>query len=76
MNRGDAEPVIMQLENERGRVAVEGWLVEGGERCKFLAIHERTGDWAVYPHGVGKLGVRLPRAEAVTVAKAILAAES
>ncbi|MCA1673500.1 MAG: hypothetical protein LC799_15315 [Actinobacteria bacterium] len=76
MSREDPQPVIMQRENERGRVAVEGWLVESGERCKFLAIHERTGDWAVYPHGVGKLGVRLPRAEAVKVAQAILAGES
>ncbi len=75
MSREGAEPVIMQLANERARVAVDGWLVEGGERCKFLAIHERTGDWAVYPHGVGKLGVRLPRAEAITVARAILAGE-
>ncbi|MCA1602398.1 MAG: hypothetical protein LC776_12405 [Acidobacteria bacterium] len=68
----DAEPV-MQRDNEISRVAVDGRLVESGERCKFLAIHERTSHWAIYPHGVGKLGVRLPQADAVTVAHAILA---
>ncbi|HEU0087791.1 MAG TPA: hypothetical protein VFQ77_09090 [Pseudonocardiaceae bacterium] len=75
MTAKDPEPVIMQRENERSRIAVEGWLIEGGERCKFLAIHECTGDWAVFPHGAGKLGVRLSRAAAVKVAREILAVE-
>ncbi|MGH3925062.1 MAG: hypothetical protein ACRDTT_19735 [Pseudonocardiaceae bacterium] len=29
--------------------------------------------WAIYPHGVGELGVRLEKANAVRVAQAILA---
>ena len=70
----DRQPTVMQRENEQSRVILDGRLVEGGDRCTFLAVHERTGAWAIYPHGAGKLGVRLPRAEAVKVARAILAA--
>ncbi|MCA1602022.1 MAG: hypothetical protein LC776_10405 [Acidobacteria bacterium] len=65
---------IMQRDNEISRVFVDGRRVEDGDRCTFLAIQERTGHWAIYPHGAGKLGVRLPPAEAVKVAHAILAA--
>ncbi|MGQ0777015.1 MAG: hypothetical protein ACT4NY_21800 [Pseudonocardiales bacterium] len=43
------------------------------QQCTFLVIHERAGTWAIYPHGVGKLGVRLAQAEAVRVAETILA---
>ena len=67
-------PVIMQKENELSRVFVDGRLVEGGDRCQFLAIHERSGTWAIYPHGVGKLGVRLSQADVETVAHAFLTA--
>lgn len=64
----------MQRENEIGRIFVDGRRVEDGDRCTFLAIQERTGHWAIYPHGIGRLGVRLPDTEAVKVAQAILAA--
>ncbi|MGH3917306.1 MAG: hypothetical protein ACRDTC_28430 [Pseudonocardiaceae bacterium] len=65
---------VMQRDNERGRVVVAGRLVADGQECTFLVIHERSGgSWAIYPHGVGKLGVRLAKAEAVRVAEAILA---
>lgn len=68
---------VMQRENERGRVAVDGHRIDDGERCKLLAVHEYSGGtWAIYPHGVGKLGVRLSPADAVAVARAILAGES
>lgn len=66
--------VIMQRENELSRVFVDGRLVEGGDRCKFLAIHERGGTWAIYPHGVGKFGVRLSQTDVETVAHAFLTA--
>ncbi|MGH3940144.1 MAG: hypothetical protein ACRDTG_16225 [Pseudonocardiaceae bacterium] len=43
------------------------------QQCTLVVIHERAGDtWAIFPHGVGKLGVRLAKAEAVRVAQAIL----
>lgn len=68
-------PAVMQRDNERTRIAVDSRLVNGGEQCTFLAIHERTGNcWVFYPHGVGKLGTRMPEANAVTLARAILAA--
>ncbi|MGH3917426.1 MAG: hypothetical protein ACRDTC_29035 [Pseudonocardiaceae bacterium] len=64
---------VMQRENERGRLAVDGRLVADGQQCTFLVIHERAGGtWAIYPHGVDKLGVRLVKADAVKVAQAIL----
>lgn len=66
--------VVTQRENERGRIAVEGRLVADDQPCTFLVIHERTGGtWAIYPHGVGKLGVRLAKVDAVRVAETILA---
>lgn len=69
----DTPPALMQRDNEQSRVILDGRLVEGGDRCTFLAVHERTGTWAMYPHGAGKLGVRLSRTEAIRVARAILA---
>ena len=66
--------VVSQRENERSRIAVDGRLVADDQQCTFLVIHERAGDtWAIYPHGVDKLGVRLEKAEAVRVAETILA---
>ena len=66
--------VVTQRENERSRIAVEGRLVADDQQCTLVVIHENTGDtWAIYPHGVGKLGVRLAKAEAVRVAETILA---
>ena len=65
--------VVAQRENERSRIAVDGRLVADDQQCTFLVIQERTGGtWVIYPHGVGKLGVRLAKAEAVRVAEAIL----
>jgi len=66
-------PAVMQQENERGRVVVEGKRTDDSALCTVVVIHERTGYWGVYPHGFGKFGVRLPSAEAVKVAQAILA---
>lgn len=69
----DVKPAIMQRDSERSRVAVIGQLAEGGGQCTVLMVHERTGQWVIYPHGVGKLGVRLSSAGAIAVAQAVLA---
>lgn len=66
-------PAVMQRENERERVVVEGKRTDDGAQCTVVVIHECTGYWGFYPYGFGKFGVRLPGAEAVTVAQAILA---
>lgn len=63
----------MQRDNERSRVVLDGRLVEDGQRCSCVVIGERNGNWAMYPHGAGKLGVRLSKTEAVKLARAILA---
>lgn len=65
-------PDIMQRENEYSRIAVDGRLINGGGLCTFLVIHEHSRNWAIYPHGAGQLGLWLPEANAVTVARAIL----
>lgn len=51
---------------------VDGKRTDNAERCTLVVVHEVGGSWAWYPHGFGKFGVRLPRAEAVKVAQAIL----
>ncbi|MGH3931947.1 MAG: hypothetical protein ACRDTF_18455 [Pseudonocardiaceae bacterium] len=63
----------MQRENERGRVVVEGRRTDDNTQCTVVVIHERTDQWGLYPHGFGKFGVRLPQAEALKMAQAILA---
>jgi len=59
-------------EKERSRLIVVGQRADDGDRCSVVVVHERTGFWGVYPHGFGKFGVRLPRTEAVRMARAIL----
>lgn len=59
-------------EKERSRLVVAGQRADDGDRCTVVVIHERTGYWGLYPHGFAKFGVRLPRAEAVRMARAIL----
>lgn len=65
-------PVVLQRDNEYSRIAVDGRLVDGGGQCTFLVIHERTRNWAFYPNGARHLGLWLPEANAVAVARAIL----
>ncbi|MCA1675035.1 MAG: hypothetical protein LC799_23555 [Actinobacteria bacterium] len=60
-------------EKERSRLVVAGKRADDGHQCTVVVIRERTGYWGVYPHGWGKFGVRLPRDEALKVARAILA---
>lgn len=68
-----AQPAVMQRKNERSRTVVEGRRTDDGDQCKLILIHEIGGTYALYPHGWGRFGVRLRRAEAVMVAQAILA---
>ncbi len=58
----------MQLENERTRMVAVGKRTDDGTQCTLLVVREVGGDWCLYPHGVGALGVRLSRAEAARLA--------
>ncbi|MGQ0779268.1 MAG: hypothetical protein ACT4NY_33450 [Pseudonocardiales bacterium] len=53
-------------------MVIEGTRTDDGNQCTLVAVHERTGGLALYPHGDTKLGVRLARAEALKMAQAIL----
>ena len=66
-------PTIMQRDNERKRLAVDGKRTDDGRKCTLLAVCEIDGTWALYPHGTAQLGIRITKAEADKVAKAILA---
>lgn len=63
----------MQRENERGRLVAVGKRTDDDTTCTLLAVLETGGNWCLYPHGAGQLGVRLPRSEAERIARAILA---
>jgi hypothetical protein len=67
------EPTIIQRENERDPLTVEGKRTDGGSKCTLLAVREVGDSWALYPHGAAQLGVRVAKAEAYKVAQAILA---
>lgn len=68
--------VVMQRDNERRRVVVDGRRTDDGSRCTLVVLQERNGVWTIYPHGDGTFGVRMPGAGARTVARAILGDES
>lgn len=70
--RGEGEPAVMQRENERARLTATGTRTDDGEQCTLLAVLETGGNWCLYPHGAGQLGVRLPKSEAERIARAIL----
>lgn len=63
---------VMQRENEHGRVVLDGRRTDDNDRCELLLVSEVGRTWALYPHGAWKLGVRVPHAEAVRLAHAIL----
>jgi hypothetical protein len=65
------EPVVMQRENERGRLSVAGKRTDNGETCTLVAVCEIGGTWVLYPHGAAQLGVRLAQEAAETLAAAI-----
>ena len=62
----------MQRENECRRMVVEGRRTDDGTRCTFLVVHEVGGTWALYLHGVARLGVRLTDTAAAALATAIV----
>jgi hypothetical protein len=64
--------LLTTQEKERSRLVADGRCTDNGERCTLVVVHEAGGSWAWYPHGFGKFGVRLPRAEAVKLARSIL----
>ncbi|HEU0088942.1 MAG TPA: hypothetical protein VFQ77_15060 [Pseudonocardiaceae bacterium] len=61
--------IVMQRENERGRVVVAGRRTDDGERCALVVVAEVGQMWAFYPHGAAQLGVRVAAADAVKVAE-------
>lgn len=61
------DSVIMQRENERGRLVVPGRRTDDGSRCDLLVVHEVGGTWALYPHGASRFGVRLAAVDADAV---------
>jgi hypothetical protein len=67
--------IVMQRDNERRRVVVDGRRTDDGTRCALVVIHERNGTWALYPHGADQLGVRIPGKDALTLGRLIAADE-
>ncbi|HEU0087556.1 MAG TPA: hypothetical protein VFQ77_07880 [Pseudonocardiaceae bacterium] len=70
------DDIVMQRDNEQGRVVVPGTRTDDGERCALVVVCEVGRTWAFYPHGAAQLGVRVSGADAVKVARRILAPES
>ncbi|MGH3928825.1 MAG: hypothetical protein ACRDTF_02460 [Pseudonocardiaceae bacterium] len=64
---------VVHSDYEQGRVVVPGKRTDDGDQCALVVVHEVGGDWLLYPHGWGKFGVRLAKADALTVAQAVLA---
>ena len=61
----------MQRAHEHSRLSVEGKRTDDGERCSLVVVCETVGTWAIYPHGVAQLGVRIPQPAAEKLAAAI-----
>ncbi|MGH3932570.1 MAG: hypothetical protein ACRDTF_21650 [Pseudonocardiaceae bacterium] len=66
-------PAVMQRNNERSRVVMDGRRTDDGDRCTLIMIHEVGDTWVFYPHGAGQFGVRLTKVDAVKVAQVVLA---
>ncbi|MGH4023790.1 MAG: hypothetical protein ACRDRV_04310 [Pseudonocardiaceae bacterium] len=67
--------IVMQRDNERRRVVVDGRRTDDGTRCALVVIHERNGNWALYPHGADQLGVRIPGKDVLALGRIIVAEE-
>jgi hypothetical protein len=63
-------PETLHSQRERGRVHAQGCRTDDNSRCTLLVIHEADSSWAI--HGLGAPGVRLSKAEMITLAEAIL----
>lgn len=60
-----------QLDGEHSRTTLDGRRTDDSTRYTLLVISEIGGTWALYPHGVDQLGVRLSKSEATTLAQVI-----
>jgi hypothetical protein len=59
-----------RVPGERVRMVVQGRRTDDNSTCTLVVIHEDSGIWAI--HGLGNPGVRLPTADMVALAEAIL----
>jgi hypothetical protein len=64
-------PDTLHSHRERGRLTAQGRCTDDDSNCTLLVIHEAGGSWAI--HGLGAPGVRLSKAEMVSLAEKILA---
>jgi hypothetical protein len=60
----------LHSQRERGRLHAQGRRTEDNSHCTLLVIHEADSAGAI--HGLGAPGVRLPKAEMITLAEKIL----
>lgn len=67
--------IVMQRENEAGRIVLDGRRTDDGTRCALVVIRERDGTYALYPHGAATLGVRLSPTDTTTTARFLTGAE-
>jgi hypothetical protein len=65
----------MQRDNERRRVVVNGRRTDDGTHCALVVIHERSGHWALYPHGADQLSVRIRAKDVLALGKIIMTDE-
>lgn len=63
-------PQTQQQPRERGRLTTRGHRTDDGGWCTLLVVQEADDSWAI--HGLGAPGVRLTKAEMITLAEAIL----
>jgi hypothetical protein len=66
----DVLPETLHSQRERGRLHAQGRCTDDNSNCTLLVIHEANGSWVI--HGLGAPGVRLSKAEMVTLAEKIL----
>jgi hypothetical protein len=50
---GTAEPTVMQRQNERSLMVVDGRRIDDNTRRSLVVIHEVGDTWGLYPHGWG-----------------------
>jgi hypothetical protein len=60
-------PKTLHSQRERGRLQAQGHRDEDNTGCTLLVIHEADSSWAI--HGLGAPGVRLSKAEMITLGR-------
>jgi hypothetical protein len=63
-------PDIEHQQRERGRLTTRGRSTDDNRWTTMLLIHELDGAWTI--HGLGAPGVKLSKADMVTLAEQIL----